>query len=60
MFIFHLIHKLETSNIIKQLKKQLNDHINQNGMHKSIEATIFVVKGLINSSFFMTAYFNTL
>ena len=36
MFIFHLIHKLETSNIIKQLKKQLNDHINQNGMHKSM------------------------
>ncbi len=36
MFLFHLIHKLETSEIVKKLNKQLNENINQNGMHKSM------------------------
>ncbi len=34
--MFHLIHKLETNNIIKLIKKQLNKQININGMHNSM------------------------
>ena len=36
LLLFHLIHKLETNKIIKLIKKQLDNHINKNGMHNSM------------------------
>ena len=36
LLLFHLIHKLETNNIIKLIKKQLDKQINKNGMHNSM------------------------
>ena len=36
LFLFHLIHKIETNEIIKLINIQLDSHINKNGMHNSM------------------------
>ena len=36
LLLFHLIHNLQTSKILKLINMQLHNHINLNGIHKSM------------------------